>query len=163
MRNTYALPGCYGFAIYPNCQNEWGESWREGNPNKTRLLSPALSSFLRQEEREKGSEIGHFSTCVDTNGPRQGAFCRPVAARRVILARIVIGDGGHRSLAESGRGRADATAFNRVEGHSPRFSQRKPVVPLPRNRPTSGLDYAIPSTGKDGLLLKERVLWTYTR
>ena len=34
-------------------RNEWGESWREGNLNKTRLLSPALSSFLRQEEREK--------------------------------------------------------------------------------------------------------------
>ena len=33
-------------------RNEWGESWREGYLNKTRLLSPALSSFLRQEERE---------------------------------------------------------------------------------------------------------------
>ena len=48
---------------------QWGESWREGNLNKTRLLSPALSSFLRQEERGKCSAIGHFSTCVDTNTP----------------------------------------------------------------------------------------------
>jgi hypothetical protein len=50
-------------------RNEWGESWREGNFNKTRLLSLALSSFLRQEEREKCSAIEHFSTCVDTNDP----------------------------------------------------------------------------------------------
>ena len=34
-------------------RNEWRESRREGNLNKTHLLSPALSSFLRQEEREK--------------------------------------------------------------------------------------------------------------
>jgi hypothetical protein len=53
-------------------RNEWGESWREGDLNKTRLLSPALSSFLRQEEREKCSAIGNFSICVDTNGLRPG-------------------------------------------------------------------------------------------
>jgi hypothetical protein len=56
----------------PPTRNEWGESWREGDLHKTRLLSPALSSFLRQEEREKCSAIGHFSTCVDTNGERVG-------------------------------------------------------------------------------------------
>jgi hypothetical protein len=49
-------------------RNEWGESWREGNLNIARLLFPALSSFLRQEEREKGSAIGHVSTRVATNG-----------------------------------------------------------------------------------------------
>ena len=44
------------------------ESWREGYLNKTRLLSPTLSSFLRQEERERCSAIGLFFTCADTNG-----------------------------------------------------------------------------------------------
>jgi hypothetical protein len=59
------------FADVPSLptRNERGESWREGNFNKTPLLSPALSSFLRQEEREKGSAIGHFSARVDTNAP----------------------------------------------------------------------------------------------
>src|ERR1022692_2380111 len=33
-------------------RNEWGESRREGWSQKRFLLSPALSSFLRQEERE---------------------------------------------------------------------------------------------------------------
>jgi hypothetical protein len=53
-------------------RNEWGESRREGNLNKTHLLSPALSSFLRQEERGKCPEIGHPLTCVDTNAPCNG-------------------------------------------------------------------------------------------
>jgi hypothetical protein len=53
-------------------RNEWGESWREGNLNKTGLLSPALSSLLRQEEREKCSAIGLFLTCIDTNAPPRG-------------------------------------------------------------------------------------------
>jgi hypothetical protein len=44
-----------------------GERAGERGINETRLLSPALSSFLRQEEREKCSAIGHFSSCVDTN------------------------------------------------------------------------------------------------
>ena len=34
--------------------------WREGNLNRTRLLSPSLSSFRRPEERAKGSAIGPF-------------------------------------------------------------------------------------------------------
>jgi hypothetical protein len=55
-------------------RNEWGESWREGYLNKTYLLSPALSSFLRQEEREKCFAIGHFSTCEDTIAPGMEAF-----------------------------------------------------------------------------------------
>jgi hypothetical protein len=58
-------------------RNEWGESWRKGNLTEPRLLSPALSSFLRQEEREKCSEIGHSPTCVDTNGGLSGAFDPP--------------------------------------------------------------------------------------
>jgi hypothetical protein len=53
-------------------RNEWGESRREGNLNKTHLLSPALSCFLRQEERGKCPEIGHPLTCVDTNAPCNG-------------------------------------------------------------------------------------------
>jgi arylsulfatase A-like enzyme len=35
-------------------RHEWGESWREGKFNKN-LLSPALSSLLRREERENVS------------------------------------------------------------------------------------------------------------
>ena len=62
--------GIYTSSLSP--REEWGERWREGNLNKPRLLSPPLSSFLRQEEREKCSPIGHFSVCVDTNGEKAG-------------------------------------------------------------------------------------------
>src|ERR1035437_1415515 len=44
-----------------------GEALHEPGLEKNGLLSPALSSFLRQEEREKRSEIGRFSTCIDAN------------------------------------------------------------------------------------------------
>ena len=36
-------------------RNEWGESRREGKPNASTSSPPALSSFLRQEEREETS------------------------------------------------------------------------------------------------------------
>jgi len=50
-------------------RNEWGESWRGGDLNKTHaaLLSRTLSSFLRQEAKEEPSAIEYFSTCADTN------------------------------------------------------------------------------------------------
>jgi hypothetical protein len=54
-----------------------GERAGERGINKTRLLTPTLSSFLRQEEREKGSAIGHFSTCVDTNALAERAAEAP--------------------------------------------------------------------------------------
>jgi hypothetical protein len=44
------VPAASGASLSP-ARNERGESRREGSLNK-RLLSPALSSFLRQEERE---------------------------------------------------------------------------------------------------------------
>ena len=89
-------------------RNEWGESWREGNLNKTRLLSPALSSFLRQEEREKCSATGHLSTCVDTNerSPKAGlTLCEEVRGWGRLSASI------ERSKAAGASGNCASTAW----------------------------------------------------
>ena len=66
-RHPAEATGIYAGSLSPH-EERVGRELERGDLNKTRLLSPALSSFLRQEERKKCSAIWHFSTCVDTNG-----------------------------------------------------------------------------------------------
>jgi hypothetical protein len=50
-------------------RNEWGESWREGNPKKKFLLSATLSSLLCREELEKGKLNRRFMASIRVQGP----------------------------------------------------------------------------------------------
>ena len=68
-------------------RNEWAQSWKEENLNQTRPLSSSHSSFLRQEEREKCSAIGHFST----QRFRRGSDLRSDGSRSLRLR--VLGNG----------------------------------------------------------------------
>src|ERR1051325_1287745 len=49
-------------------RNERGEGRGEGKSNKDRLLSPALSSFVPQEEREKSSVHGPKACAIAKEG-----------------------------------------------------------------------------------------------
>ena len=69
-------------------RNEWAQSWKEENLNQTRPLSSSHSSFLRQEEREKCSAIGHFST----QRFRRGSDLRSDGSRSLRLRGLGNGD-----------------------------------------------------------------------
>jgi len=51
-------------------RHQWGESRREGLPNKS-LLSPALSSLLRREEREKAKTPSEVYGAQSAHGVRR--------------------------------------------------------------------------------------------
>src|ERR1051325_9861879 len=65
-------------------RNERGEGWGEGKSNKDGLLSPALSSFVPQEEREKSSvqveaRISRMTSPCTSVRRRLDPLCRKVS------------------------------------------------------------------------------------